>query len=274
MDLPQVVASVLAFGADDRAARHVERLVAQHQVAHRRVLAELHVEHEHRAVVRVRHRCERRRQLRSGGDRFRRRADQGLLVALVVGERHPHLDRPALVGVGERVRGLRPVRDVRIGGAVVRHPLVGVGRVVQPVRVGNGRCVRGQRPAHPRRSGNRRRTRRRRVRPGGDRFRRRAEQGLLVALVVGERHPHLDGPALLGVGQLVARAGRVLDVRIVGAVVRHPLVGVGRVVQTVVIGDGRCVRGQRLAHLRCSGNRRRNPPAPRSAGRRSFPSPR
>ena len=209
VDIPQVVASVLASGAYDVAARHVERLVAQHQVAHRRVLAELHVEHEHRAVVRVRHRCERRRQLRPGGDRFRRHAGQGFLRAAVVGERHPHLDRPALVGVGERVRGLRRVRDVRIGGAVVGDPLVRVGRVVQPVRVGDGRRVRGQRPAHPRRSGNRRRTRRRRVRPGGDRFRRRAEQGLLVALVVGERHPHLDGPTLLGVGQLVARAGRV-----------------------------------------------------------------
>ena len=152
MDLAPVVAALEATCPPHRAARHLERLVAQHPEGHRRVLAELHVEYERRPVVLRGYPLERRRQRRQPSPRYRLGgcAGQRLLVARVVRERHPHLHRGALVRVGQRVARAGRPGDV----SVVRQPLVGERRPRQPVGVGDGRRRRRQRLAHARRARN------------------------------------------------------------------------------------------------------------------------
>ena len=60
----------------------------------------------------------------------------------------------------------------------------------------------------------------------------------LVVRVVVEGHAHLDGLALVPIGQGVGGAGCALDVRVVG----HPLVAESHVVQPVLVSNARGVR--------------------------------
>jgi hypothetical protein len=73
----------------------------------------------------------------AGCPRLRAVAGQGLVVAGVVGEGHPHLDGLALVGGDQGVGGVRLPCYVGVGAVVAPDPLVAVGNVVQPVLVGD-----------------------------------------------------------------------------------------------------------------------------------------
>ena len=137
---------------------------------------------------------------------------------------HLNLDGLALV---ESHRGVGGVGRSRYVG-VVSKPLVLVLDVAKPVGIGDPDCVRRQRLAHLGRT--------------ADGWALRwpdcwavgaaatASVAALVsvsfvALVVGEAHLHLDGLALVGVGQGVGRAGSACDFRVVG----KPLVAEGGV---------------------------------------------
>ena len=107
-------------------------------------------------------------------------------------------------------------------------------------------------------------------RGGIDGSRRRAGERLGVAGVVGERHPHLDGCARVGVRQLVGRAGRAVD----GRVIAKPLVAERRIGQAVGVRDARRIRRQRLAHFGRAADGQERPSPGGSAAPPPRPSPR
>ena len=189
---------------------------------------------------------------RLGGlHRLRGGGGQRCLVPLVVGDDDPHLDGLTLVAGQQGISGARSPRDVRI----VAQPLIAVGDVGQPVRVGDARGVRRQHLAHLGRAGDGRF-------PGcgrvgspllldskANRIRGRTGQRCLVPRVVDDGDPHLDGLALVVGHQRIGGIRLARDVRIGGSVIGNPLVGVGRVVQPVVVGNAGSVRREQLPNL-------------------------
>ena len=183
------------------------------------------------------------------GHSTRRRAGQRRCVTVVIGETDAHLDSLALVVVSEGVGLAGGIRDIRVRRAVDAYPLVGVARAGQTVCITDPGDIHAQRLTDIECPNDYRQACRRVVGRPGYRSRRGAGQTLGVTVIIGEADLNLYGLPLVVVGEGVGLSGGPGDVRVRGAVIANPLVGVTHSCQTVSVTDPGGVRSQCLPDL-------------------------